>query len=63
MRIEIDDEVAKQLITIIDMCATRGAFRGEELELVGQIRRHVLEATQKYMPKEKVDAKVISNAK
>lgn len=53
MRIEIDDDVAKQVVMIIDMCATRGAFRGEELELVGQIRREVLEATQRYWPQEK----------
>lgn len=58
MRVEIDDDIAKQVITIIDMCATRGAFRGEELELVGQIRREVLDATKRYWPnKEKKDAK------
>tara|TARA_R110001606_G_scaffold49611_1_gene125106 strand:- start:2508 stop:2774 length:267 start_codon:yes stop_codon:yes gene_type:complete len=27
-----------QVVDVIDLCSTRGAFKGEELEVVGQLR-------------------------
>jgi len=37
---------------IIDLCSTRGAFKGQELEAVGQIRNSFAEFVSFHAPKE-----------
>lgn len=35
---QISLQQVAQVVEVIDLCSTRGAFRGPELELVGQLR-------------------------
>lgn len=39
MKIELSKHELDFLVSIIDICSTRGAFKGEELESVGVMRR------------------------
>lgn len=47
------------LVSIIDVCATRGAFKGEELLNVGQLREKLVTALQ---PQEAVNTVDTSGA-
>lgn len=42
MDIEIKEDLAKAIISIIDMCSRRGAFEGVDLEGVGAIRKELI---------------------
>lgn len=42
MDIEIKEDLAKAVISIIDMCSRRGAFEGVDLEGVGAIRKELI---------------------
>lgn len=63
MRVDLDRDIAQHMIKIIDMCATRGAFKGEELFLIGSIRANILDSLNRYFP-DKNDEKIeTKNAK
>lgn len=44
--VNIDLNTAKGIVNLIDVCAKRGAFNGEELESVSTLRKNVLAAAQ-----------------
>ena len=46
MDIEIKEDLAKAVISIIDMCSRRGAFEGADLEVVAVIRKEFIAKLQ-----------------
>jgi hypothetical protein len=44
--VEINLNVVKGMVSIIDVCSKRGAFEGNELATVGQIRSEILAAAK-----------------
>jgi len=58
---QVDIDVIKGCIAIIDICSNRGAFKGEELQGVGGLRQSLLAALE---PKDKqVDEEKIKKEK
>ena len=49
----LDKPVVNSLVQLIDLCSSRGAFRGEELSTVGSLRELLVNESKRLEAEEK----------